>query len=158
MPLTLTNGTYFLISPESGGNTPTLTPYSARGLTQTYEPLASAGGSGAERWLRRDVNGVLRNLVDTRFHKYRSTITCSDGETPCLDDSWVGVTVGVWCAFEFSYPTGGTPARPAVAGSTRTQGGITYYRPALNMMITDIKNSFREYSAVNDWSITLEEI
>lgn len=94
----------------------------------TYEPLT---GSGQQQggWLRRDVNGILRNIADTRFRKYKSTISCRDGETPCLDDAWIGITCEVSCAFEFSYPTGATPARPVVSGSTRTQGTVTYYRP-----------------------------
>ncbi len=155
--LTLPNGTWLVLTPLSGVSAMQLTPYAARGLTQTYEPLSGSGGSGGG-WLRRDVNGTLRNLVDTRFRKYKSTISCRDGETPCLDDAWVGITCEVSCAFEFSYPTGATPARPVVSGSTRTQGTITYYRPVMIMMVESIKVSLPEYPAVYDWQIELAEV
>ena len=104
------------------------------------------------------MNGVLRNLADTRFRKYKSTITCRDGETPCLDDAWVGITCEVSCAFEFVYPAGALPARPVVAGSSRTQGSFIYYRPMLTMIVARIKNSFAEYQAINDWAVDLEEV
>lgn len=149
-------GTWLVLTPMSGASAMQLTPYSARGLTQTLTPLGESGGGG--KWLRRDVNGVLRNLVDTRFRKYKSTISCHDGETPCLDDAWVGITCEVACALELSYPTGATPARPVVPNSTRTQGTVTYYRPLLTMMVAGIKISLPEYPAIYDWSVELEEI
>jgi hypothetical protein len=150
-----TNGTLLVITPLSGASTPVLTPYSARGLTQTYEVLKT---DGANAWLRRDVNAVLQSLADTRFRKYRTTITCVDGETPCLDDAWIGQEVTIDCAFEFSYPTGGTPARAVVSGSERTQGGITYYRPQLLCLISDIKvPGFQEWQAKYSWQINAEE-
>jgi hypothetical protein len=157
-PLVLTNGTNLVLTPLSGFASLQLTPYSARGLTQTYEVITGTGGQSSGAWLRRDVNGVLRNVVDIRFRKYKSTISCRDGETPCLDNAWIGITCEVSCAFEFSYPTGGTPARPVVGGSTRVQNGVTYYRPQLLMMVTGIKVSLPEYPSVYDWSIDLEEI
>jgi len=150
-----TTGTLLVITPISGENAPTLAPYSARNLTQTYELLTGGGGSA---WLRRDINGYMRSIADTRFRKYSSTITCRDGVTPCLDDAWIGTTCEVSCAFEFNYPTGGTPARPVVSGSSRTEGDITFYRPLLLMMIADIKNSFQEWAAQHAWSIRLEEV
>jgi hypothetical protein len=157
MPLVLTNGTNLVLTPLSGFASMQLTPYAARGLTQTYEVISGSGQSSGA-WLRRDVNGVMRNLVDTRFRKYKSTITCRDGETPCLDDAWIGIACEVSCAFEFSYPTGGTPARTVVSGSTRVQGGVTYYRPQLLMIVAGIKVSAAEYPATYDWQVDLEEI
>lgn len=148
-------GTWLVLTPLSGDSAFQLTPYAARGLTQTFAPLGEAGGG---KWLRRDVNGILRSIADTRFRKYKSTISCHDGETPCLDDAWIGITCEVSCAFELSYPTGATPARPAVADSTRTQGTVTYYRPLLTMMVAGIKVSLPEYPAIYDWSVELEEI
>jgi hypothetical protein len=150
-------GTLLVLTPLSGSGAFQLTPYAARGLTQTYAPLKSAGGAG-NTWVRRDVNGVLRELVDTRFRKYKSTISCHDGETPCLDDAWIGVTVEVHCAFELNYVTGMMPARPEVSGSARTQGAFTYYRPVLQMMVTDVSASLPEWAALYDWKIELEEI
>lgn len=158
-PNTPPNGTLLLLSPLSGASAIQLTPYAARGLTQTLDVISGAsGGQGTSNWLRRDVNGWLRSVADVRFQKFRSVISCRDGETPCLDGGWIGETVEVSCAVELSYPTGATPQRPAVAGSTRTQGGFTFYRPALTMIVAGISNSFQEYAAVYQWSITLEEV
>lgn len=156
------NGTLLLINPLSGADTPILTPSSARGITQTFRQIAA--GSSSSQWLRRDVNAVKRNLSDTRFHLLSTTITCRDGESPCLDNTWIGVECEVWCAFELSYPSGGTPARPEVSGSARTvvwpNGGptITYYRPVLQCMLTDIRNGFAEYQGLYDWQMDFEEL
>jgi hypothetical protein len=155
-PLSLANGTLLVLSPLSTA-TPILTPYAARGLTQTLE-LITSGGAGQGQWLRRDVNGVLRDTSDIRFRKYRSTVSCRDGETPCLDNSWVGLQVQVSCIVELSYPTGGSPGRTVVSGSSRTQGSITYYRPQLTMLVASIKNSGQEYAALNSWEVGLEEV
>lgn len=154
--LILPNGTLLVIMPLSGFASLQLTPYSARGLTQTYEVIKGAGTGGG--WLRRDVNGNMRSVVDTRFRKYKSIITCTDGETPCLDDAWIGEACEVSCVFELSYPTGASPGRPSVSGSSRVQGTVTYYRPQLLMMVEDIRVSNREYPATYDWQIDLQEI
>src|SRR5215831_15977191 len=129
------NSTLLVLTPLSGAAALQLTPYSARGLTQTLEFITTGG-------LRRDVNGGLQSLVDTRFRKYKSVISCQDQETPCLDDAWIGIHCEVSCALELSYVTGATPARPSVSGSSRTEGTVTFYRPMLTMIVADIKNSF----------------
>jgi hypothetical protein len=148
-------GTLLVITPLSGTNTPVLTPYSARGLTQTYEPIKPSGQGND--WLRRDVNAVLRSLVDTRFQKLKTTITCKDGETPCLDSAWIGTEVMIDCVFELSYPLGASPSRPVVAGSSKSFGHITYYRPQLICLIKDIRAALAEYPALYDWQIDTEE-
>ena len=152
MTLLLPMGTLLVITPLSGAGTPVLTPYAARNLTQTYEPIKTSES------LRRDVNAVLQSVVDTRFRKYRTTITCTDGESPALDDAWMGQEVVIDCAFEFSYPTGGTPSRPVVAGSTRSYGGIIYYRPQFLCLIADIRvPGFQEWQAKYSWQVDAEE-
>jgi hypothetical protein len=153
MSVVLPNGTLLVLTPLDS-TALQLTPYAARGLTQTLELIRPSGGD----WLQRDVNGILRSVVDTRFRKYRSVISCKDGETPCLDDGWIGETVQVDCVFELSYPTGATPARPSVSGSERTAGTVTYYRPMLTMMVENIRISLPEWQAQYDWSIDLLEI
>jgi hypothetical protein len=153
-----TTGTLLVLTPLSGLSAPQLTPYSSRNLTQTYELLQGAGGSSGGGWTRRDVNAVLRSVADTRFRKYRSTITCADGVTPALDDTWIGVTCEVACAFEFSFPIGGFPARPVVSGSEREDSGFLFYRPLLTCLITDIKDSFAEWKALHQWEVSLEEV
>jgi hypothetical protein len=147
------SGTLLVISPLSGATAPTLTPYSARNLSQTWELLKG-------NWTKRDVNGVKRSVADTRFRKYRSTITCTDVQTPALDNAWIGTECEVSCAFEFVYPVGGSPERPVVSGSSRLDDGGAYvfYRPLLLMMIEDIRDRFDEWGARHGWEIQLEEI
>ena len=154
--LNLPEGTLLVITPLSGATALILTPYAARGLTQTLT-LVGAGGSQSF-WIRRDVNGFMRNVADDRFRKYKSVVSCRDGETPCLDGAFAGEVVEVSCVQELSFPVGATPTRSAVPGSVRTYNGITYYRPLLTMMVADISNSFQEWQAINGWSITLEEV
>jgi hypothetical protein len=150
-------GSLLVITPLSGQDTPVLAPYSTRAATHTYEVLNSAGGQNSQ-WLRRDVNAVLRSVADTRFRKYNTTISCRDSNAPCLDNSWIGIEVEVQCAFEFSFPTGGTPGRPVLSGSEREEGGITFYRPILYCLVASIKNSFEEWAAFNAWNVELPEI
>ena len=70
---TLPLGTLLVLS--VGG----VTLYSARGLEQTLEPIDAAAVT------RRTINGTLVDLSVVKFHKYASTISCSDIETPALD-------------------------------------------------------------------------
>jgi hypothetical protein len=156
-PLLLPQGTLLVLIPLSGSTAVTLTPYSARGITQTLEPISGAGGQGSA-WLRRDVNGWMRSVADPRFRKYHSTVTCRDGESPCLDGAWLGEQCEVECACELSFPQGAIPQRSAVSGSPRAQGTITYYRPVLTMMVSKITSSFSEYPALYSWELGLEEI
>lgn len=97
--------------------------YSARGLTQTLEPIEAAAS------LRRTINGALKDLSFAQFRKYKSTISCQDQEPPALDGVWPGRVVTVDCVAQLSYPVDGSPARPMVAGSGRTEGAFAIYRP-----------------------------
>ena len=157
MPITtgplVSVGTLLTLTPLSGFASLQLVPYSARGLTQTLELIKPSSGA----WIRRDVNGIARSVVDTRFRKYRSSITCKDGVTPCLDDAWIGMTVEVSCALELSYPTGAIPGRPSVSGTERTEGTVTFYRPLLTCLVEDIKLALPEWQGLYDWQIDLLE-
>jgi len=76
-----------------------------------------------------------------------------------LNDAWWGQTCIVDCACERSYVTAsGSPDRPVVGGSNRTEGLYTFYRPQLTMMVTGIRNSFAEYRADYQWQIDLREL
>jgi hypothetical protein len=153
MSTLLVEGTLLNIIPLSGGaNGLTLTPYSARGLTQTYKQILAP-----DAVLERDVNGVMHDLSPPWAKQYTSTISCTDGQTPCLNDAWRGAIVEVWCCAELNYVTGGTPDRPVVSGSTRVDGPITFFRPILIMRVIDIDASFREWAAEWQWRIQLEE-
>lgn len=127
--------------------------YSARGLDQTLEPI------GASSVLRRTVNGILVDLSVDKFHKYQSTITCTDVEAPALDGIFPGVALTVDCVSELVYQTaGGTPSRTVIAGSTRVIGNFTVYRPRLDMMVTGLQQSISEYARTVAWSLHLEEV
>lgn len=128
-------------------------PYSVRGITQTLEPIDAAKN------LRRTVNGVLVDLSATQFKKYKSTITCTDVQSPAFDAIEVGDTLTVDCVAELSYLTASSPAsgpaRTVVA--TRTEGAYTFYRPRLTMVITSKQQSTNEYGAEISWTLELEE-
>lgn len=155
------NYTYLSLIPDSSGAVvPVLTPYGSRGLTQTYEVITGVGGGGSAlgSWLRRDIRGNLFDNSNVLLRKYNTLISCRDTMTPCLDGSWIGMEVGVECAFEFSYPPGGTPQRTPVSGSERTEAGLNFYRPFLTALISEIKTNFQEYSAAYAWQLGLSEV
>ena len=122
------------------------------------EPIAAQGSLG--QTLRRSINGALKDLTSPIFRKLKSTVSCTDHDTPALDDAWLGQVVTVKCVAELSYPTGGTASRTVVSGSSRTDAitGMTYYRPQLTMMVTAIRSSLAEWDAQCAWSLDLEEI
>lgn len=126
--------------------------YSARGLTQTLTPIDQA------IQLKRTVNGSLHDRSLSQFQKYQSTITCADQRSPAIDGIWPGDLVTVDCIQELSYPTGGTAQRTVVPGSNYDEGGFTFYRPRLDMMVTGYSESTDEYGAVISWSLSLEEV
>lgn len=127
--------------------------YSARGLTQSLDPVE------ASAVLARTVNGTLIDLAPAQMRKYKSTISCTDTETPALDGVWPGMALTVECVAELGYATAsGTPSRTVVPGSTRVVGGYTYYRPRLEMRVTNYSTSRDEYGALTAWSLDLEEI
>lgn len=129
-------------------------PYSARGLTQTLAAIDQAAQ------VRRTINGVLVDLGMAAFQKYKSTISCNDQLPPVCDGVWPGRSVEVECVAELCYVTsGGSAQRPAVAGSTRVEGALTYYRPVLQMrVISGPTMSTDEWAAGVNWQMDLEEI
>lgn len=134
----------------SGAEVP---PFSARGLTQTLEPISQAIK------LERAVNGELLDLSIPSMRLYRSRISCNDLNPPAIDGLWPGMTVTVECIAELCFPTA-TPSlqqRTAVAGSTRTEGDFTFYRPVLTMVCMGFNTSTDEYGAAVSWSYDFEE-
>ena len=128
-------------------------PYSARGASQTLEPI------GSSQQLRRTINGELIDISRAEFRKYRSTISCVDQQPPAIDGVWPGQVLTVGCISELSYLTaGGAPARPLVSGSSRTEGDYTFYRPSLTMRVVAFSQDTDEYGAVVSWSLQLEEV
>jgi hypothetical protein len=129
-----------------------VTPYSARGLTQTLAPIDE------QPYMRRTINGSLRDLSDDRFKKYKSTITGTDQQPPAVDGSWTGKIVVVDCITELAFPEYGGAQRPVVEGSEREEDGFVFYRPRLTMMITAFSISRDEYQARVGWQMDLAEV
>ena len=126
-------------------------PYSARGLTQTLDPIDAAGN------IVRAIDGSLLDLSYPPFQKYKSNISCEDQTPPAVDGVWPGKVVTVNCAAELCYAEGGAPARPVVPGSERTEAGFTFYRPVLTMRVMSFQVSTPEWAAAPSWSMDLEE-
>jgi hypothetical protein len=127
--------------------------YSARGLTQTLEPIQQA------KQTRRTINGELDDLSLSQFQKYASRISCTDQRAPAIGSIWPGRTVVVSCVEELSYLTeGGSPERTVVSGSSYTEGPFTFYRPQLTMKVVALQAQTDEYKASVGWSLDLEEI
>ena len=128
-------------------------PYSARGASQTLEPIQAA------QQMRRTINGELIDISRAEFRKYRSTISCVDQQPPAVDGVWPGQVLTVGCISELSYRTAGsTPSRNIVAGSSRTEGDYTFYRPSLTMRVVSFSQDTDEYGAAISWSLQLEEV
>ena len=150
MPIPLT---LLTITPLSGA-VGELTPYSARGLSQTLDLIMD---SPMGQQIHRTINGGLLDLTYDQFRKYRSVISCTDQVAPAFDGMKQGAIVQVDCCIELSYLTaGGSPTRTVVA--SRTEGDYTFYRPRLTMMVIDFKETFAEWDARHQWSLTLEEV
>lgn len=130
-----------------------MSPYAARGLTQTLNPISQS------KDLRRTINGDLVDFSVEQFRKYASVISGSDQMPPGVSGIWPGQAVQVECIAELYYLTaGGSAERPVVDGSLRVEGSYTYFRPILDMRVVDFSQSFDEWDAQVSWSLTLEEI
>jgi len=129
-------------------------PYSARGLSQSLEPIDQASQ------MKRTVNGSLDDISFPLFQKYKSTISGTDQRPPNFDGRWPGRVVTVDCIAELSYTPdeGDTPQRVVVPGSSRIEGAHVTYRPRLTMRIINFNMNKDEYGAQIDWSLDLEEV
>lgn len=130
-----------------------LPPYSARRITETFEP-------DWEPNQRRTWNGRLRNLTPAQMRWLRITIACSDTELPALEVIPTGTPLTVNCATYFARAasTGGENARDAVPGSEFVEDGVAKYRPRLFTQVESFQYSFDEYGAVSGWTLVLREI
>jgi hypothetical protein len=135
---------------------PGINPFSARGLSGTLAPIALAQGDDK---LARTVNGTLISLAAPQMRKYRLEVGGDDKAPPALDGLWVGMQVAVDAHVELAYLTaGGSPSRTPVAGSSRTEGDFTYYRPHFDMLVVELEIQRQEWETAVSWSLTLEEI
>lgn len=129
-----------------------LSPFSARGVTQTYAVIDAAKN------FRRTVNGNLKSLSPAQFKKYSCSITFNDTDTPALDGIFIGDEVIVDWVQEFSFVTaGGSPSREVVEGSERIEGDVTFYRPRMTMLVKDFSGSTPEWDAMSPAQLDLEE-
>lgn len=130
-------------------------PYSARGITEEFT-------LDGEAQLARTVNNVLIDLSAEEAEKFKLTITCTDQQMPALAGVRRGMELVVDSATEFTYMTGGSPARPIADTTddpaTRTEGAVTFYRPRLTMRVADYRLNNDEAGAVCGWTLDLIEI
>lgn len=126
--------------------------YSARGLSQTLEPIDAAAS------MRRSINGILTDVAHAQFRKYKSRISCTDTRQPSFDGIWPGLIIVVDCVAYLSYPVAGSPQRTVISGSSFTEGGFTFYRPRLTMMVTANSAQTDEWDATVPWQLDLEEV
>jgi hypothetical protein len=128
-------------------------PYSARGLTQTLEPI----DEGAI--FRRTVNGDLINVgIITGFQKYRTVIQCRDQQAPAFGGLWKGALITIQSIVYLATGTAGGTERTAVAGSTYEESGFTFYRPVLECAVTGFSVDRDEYGAISGWTLEAEEV
>jgi hypothetical protein len=128
-------------------------PYSARGLTDTLTPIA------ASRNMRRTINGRLRDVSAPQFQKYAITISGSDQQPPACDGVWPGRRITVEMIQELCYETATDgPGRTPVPGSERVEGDFTFYRPVLDVLVTNWEVRKDEYGAVVSWTLEAEEV
>ena len=127
-------------------------PYSARGITQTLEPIDAASAN-----LFRSINGKFLNWARPQFQLYKTTITGNDQNPPAIDNYWPGQSIQVDCVAELSYAEGASPGRTVVEDSAYSEAGFVIYRPRLTMNITKITTQKDEYGAITQWTIEAEE-
>lgn len=126
--------------------------FSARGLTQTLDHIDQAAS------IQRSINGEPIDFSAPQFRKYKSTITCTDQQTPLPDDLWPGAYVTVDCVAELQFDPSFGPEHSVVSGSERVDGGRSFYRPVLDMIVMTFTTTKDEYQATVGWQIDLEEV
>jgi hypothetical protein len=134
---------------------PGVNPYSARQMHGILSPIDAAKGNDK---LRRTVNGGLVDISAHQMRKYRLEVHGGDDAPPALDGLWLGMQVTVDAHVELAYLSGGSAGRTPVPGSPRVDGGMTYYRPRLIMLVAELNLDRDEWGAHTDWSLVLEEI
>lgn len=129
-------------------------PYSARGLSQTLEPI------DASIHIERTINGELINLGYDPMRKYKSEISGSDQRPPAVDGIWPGHIVTVDCIVTISHPEYGAFGREPVDydDSLINEAGYVTYRPRLTMMVMNFSVDEDEYGAQIGWKLSLEEV
>lgn len=126
---------------------------SARYVRQSLTHIPQAAN------FRRTVNMQLRNVAPASAQgKYKTVITCTDVNAPIWDQLYIGLQVVIDCIEELFYAIGGTPTKSVVPNSTRTFGGVVWYRPRLTMLVTNWSDDLEENEALRSWVLEAEEI
>lgn len=146
LDVVIANGTLLVIEGVD------LPRYAARGLTQTLDHIDQAST------IQRSINGEPMDFSSEQFRKYKSTITCTDQQTPLPDDLWPGAIVTVSCVAELQFDPSIGPESAVVSGSERVDGGRSFYRPQLEMVVITFTTTKDEYQATVGWQIDLEEV
>lgn len=128
-------------------------PYSARGLSQTLEPIEMS------HHIERTINGRALDLSYEPMRKYKSTITGSDQRPPAFDAVWPGTILVVDCIAELTV-LGGPPfgREPVDYETVKQEQGFSTYRPRLTMMVINFSMDEDEWAAGVTWSLELEEV
>lgn len=129
-------------------------PYSARGLSQSIDPIAEA------IHLERSDNGEFLDFSYSAFHKYKSTITGSDQRPPSVSGKWPGKLVVVECIATLSHPEYEEFDREPVNYDDAIvyEAGFVIYRPRLTMLVMNFSYEENEFGAVVGWTLELEEV
>lgn len=128
-------------------------PYSARGISQSLEPIAESSH------LEYTINGELIDLGIPELRKFQVSISCTDQEAPALSGIWPGVAFTLHSIEPLSFPTA-EPARkerPSVPGSEYQIGDMTYYRPILELVCSSWKTNITEYGRDINWQLEARE-
>lgn len=126
-------------------------PYSARGLKQAITHIDQAAQ------LRRSITGKMVNLTETQFRLYKITISCTDMRAPPFGGLWPGQEVTCECVAEMGNMELSSD-RAAVAGSSYSEDGVSYFRPSLPCIVTNFQWEDSEYEEAVNWTLELEEI
>lgn len=131
-------------------------PYALRGIQQSLQPIDQASN------VKRTINGTLKDVSSPDFRKYRSTIRCTDQQSPGLGKLWPGQRLTMQCASELSFEgstddSDGPFERPVVAGSAREESGFTFYRPQLTVLVVAYNTELEEYEGQVAWQLDVEE-
>lgn len=128
-------------------------PYTARGITQTLEPIEEASH------LERAIDGTIIDLGIPELQKYRVSITCTDQQAPALSGIWPGKAFTLHSIEELSFPTS-TPAlkeRDSVPDSEYVVGDFTFYRPILPLRVYSWSTQINEYGREINWKLEAQE-
>lgn len=158
---------------------PALPRWSARGLTESLEPVDNGR-------LRRTVNGDLAFVGDAGGRKYAVSVAARDTRAPAFAGQWRGSAVTIdcvsmlsqWAASGTSVTLGRTPVSGSVEAETADGASVTVsgvsgavatlaanpsgafvrFRPQLACLVDSFSQDTDEWGAAVGWSLKLVEV